>query len=41
MWAEVRVSWITLFLITCSAAAQQYATVGHVTAPMALMVLAQ
>jgi len=36
----VRVSWITLYLITLSAAAQQYAENGYVTAPMGLMVMA-
>ena len=37
---QVRVSWITLFLITCSAAVAQYEELGHVTAPMVLMLLA-
>lgn len=41
MWAEVRVSWITLFLITCSAALKQRAMIGRITSPMKLMVLAQ
>ena len=40
MWAEVRVSWLTLFLLTASGAAHQYATYGTVTTPMIFMVLA-
>jgi delta24(24(1))-sterol reductase len=32
MWAEVRVSWLTLFLLTASGAAHQYATYGTVRA---------
>ncbi|MEM7436036.1 MAG: delta(24(24(1)))-sterol reductase [Myxococcota bacterium] len=40
MWAEVRVSWLMLFLLTASGAAHQYATYGVVTAPMAFMLLA-
>lgn len=32
MWAEIRVSWITLFLLTASGAAYQYATYGTVSA---------
>ncbi len=40
MWAEVRVSWLMLFLLTASAAAHQYETFGLVTTPMIFMVLA-
>jgi delta24(24(1))-sterol reductase len=40
MWAEVRVSWLTLFLLTASGAAHQYATYGTVTTPMIFMVVA-
>ncbi len=40
MWAEVRVSWLTLFLLTCSGAAHQYATYGTVSTPMIFMVVA-
>lgn len=40
MWAETRVSWTLLFLVTCSAAAEQHAQTGRVSAPMAAMVLA-
>ena len=40
MWAEVRVSWLMLFLLTASAAAHQYDAYGVVTSPMWFMVLA-
>ena len=40
MWAEVRVSWLTLFLLTASGAAHQYATHGTVSSPMIFMVVA-
>lgn len=40
MWAETRVSWYFLFLITLSAAAEQWATTGRVTGAMAIMLLA-
>ncbi len=40
MWAEVRVSWLMLFLLTASAAAHQYEVYGLVTTPMIFMVLA-
>jgi delta24(24(1))-sterol reductase len=40
MWAEVRVSWLTLFLLTASGAAHQYATYGTLTGPMIFMVVA-
>jgi delta24(24(1))-sterol reductase len=40
MWAEVRVSWLTLFLLTTSGAAHQYATYGTVSTPMIFMVVA-
>ena len=37
MWAETRVSWITLFLLTFSAAMEQYRQLGTVTPPMIFM----
>ena len=40
MWAEVRVSWLTLFLLTASGAAHQYATHGTLSSPMIFMVVA-
>lgn len=40
MWAEIRVSWITLFLLTASAAAHQFAVYGQVSGPMAFMLVA-
>ena len=39
MWAETRVSWITLFFLTLSAAIEQYHQIGYVTGPMAFMVV--
>ena len=40
MWAETRVSWIMLFLLTASGAAHQYATYGMVSSPMIFMLVA-
>ena len=40
MWAEVRVSWLALFLLTASGAAHQYATYGTVSSPMIFMAVA-
>jgi delta24(24(1))-sterol reductase len=40
MWAEIRVAWILLFLLTLSAAARQHAVHGTVSTPMMFMVLA-
>ena len=40
MWAEIRVAWIMLFLLTLSAAAKQYEMHGAVSTPMWFMVLA-
>ena len=40
MWAEVRIPWILLFLISVSGACQQYEQYGYVTPNMAFMVLA-
>lgn len=40
MWAEIRVAWILLFLLTASAAAKQYAEYGHLSTPMIFMLLA-
>ena len=36
MWAEVRVSWLTLFLLTASGAAHQHAAHGTLSGPMNL-----
>ncbi len=40
MWADVRASWFTLFLLTASGAAHQYATYGTVSSPIVFMVVA-
>jgi len=40
LWAEIRVSWILLFLLTCSAAVKQYEETGNLTPSMMYMVLA-
>ncbi|MGB8330041.1 MAG: hypothetical protein WCE62_07920, partial [Polyangiales bacterium] len=40
MWAEVRVSWLTLFLLTAGGAAHQYAAYGTVSTPMIFMLVA-
>ena len=40
MWAEIRVAWILLFLLTASAAAKQYAAYGQLSTPMIFMLLA-
>ncbi len=40
MWAEIRVAWILLFLLTLSAAVKQYDTYGVVSSPMIFMLLA-
>ena len=40
MWAEIRVSWLTLFLLTASGAAHQYAAHGRVSGPMIFMIVA-
>jgi delta24(24(1))-sterol reductase len=40
MWAEIRIAWILLFLLTASAAAQQYATYATVSTPMIFMLVA-
>lgn len=40
MWAEIRVAWILLFLLTLSAAAVQYQTYHTLSSPMIFMVLA-
>ncbi|PHH56842.1 delta(24(24(1)))-sterol reductase [Coxiella burnetii] len=40
MWAEIRIAWILLFLLTLSAAAHQYATYHVISTPMIFMVLA-
>ncbi|KAJ1028770.1 hypothetical protein NDA16_001935 [Ustilago loliicola] len=40
MWAEVRIPWVLLFLISVSGACKQYEVYGYVTPNMAFMVLA-
>ncbi|MDE2701856.1 MAG: delta(24(24(1)))-sterol reductase [Chloroflexota bacterium] len=40
MWAEVRVSWLTLFLLTASAAAYQFSEHGTLSTPMIFMLVA-
>ncbi|KAG8818632.1 C-24(28) sterol reductase [Serendipita sp. 399] len=40
MWAEVRVPWMLLFIISLSGACKQYEDYGYVSANMAFMVLA-
>ena len=40
MWAETRVSWITLFLLTLGAAGHQYATYGELGTPLIFMIVA-
>ena len=40
MWAEIRIAWILLFILTLSAAFYQYKTYGTVSTPMIFMVLA-
>jgi len=40
MWAEIRIAWILLFLLTLSAAAHQFATFGTVSTPMIFMLTA-
>lgn len=41
MWAEIRVSWILLFLLTLSAAILQYKTLGFLSYSMIIIVTAQ
>jgi Delta24(24(1))-sterol reductase len=41
MWAEIRVSWMQLFILTLSAAFKQYESLGHLSRGMVLIVLAQ
>lgn len=40
MFAEIRVSWMLLFLLTLSAADKQYAETGRVSSSMGIMILA-
>ncbi len=40
MWAEIRIAWILLFLLTLSAAAHQYDVYGAVSTPMIFMLVA-
>ncbi|TFK39809.1 ergosterol biosynthesis ERG4/ERG24 [Crucibulum laeve] len=40
MWAEVRIPWYIVFLLSVSGACKQYETLGYVTPNMAFMVLA-
>lgn len=41
MWAEIRVSWIQLFILTVAAACKQYEDLGYVSGGMCLIVYAQ
>lgn len=41
MFAEIRISWILLFLLTLSSAVKQYEELGYITTSMILIVLAQ
>jgi delta24(24(1))-sterol reductase len=40
MFAEARLSWILLFLLTSSAATKQYEQLGYLTSPMVFMIVA-
>jgi delta24(24(1))-sterol reductase len=40
LFAEIRASWLQLFLLTSSAALKQYETTGHVTYSMVIMLVA-
>jgi delta24(24(1))-sterol reductase len=40
MLAEIRVSWITLFMLTCGAASKQIERDGHISGPMLTLVIA-
>lgn len=40
MWTEIRVAWITLAMLTLSAAVAQYEKLGYVSTPMWFMLLA-
>lgn len=40
MWAEIRIAWILLFILTLSAAAHQYATYHSLSWPMIFMICA-
>ena len=40
MFAEIRVSWMTLFFLTLSAAVKQYYTIGYVSGGMCVILLA-
>lgn len=41
MWAEIRVSWMQLYILTIAAACKQYETLGYVSGGMWLILLAQ
>lgn len=41
MFAEIRISWILLFLLTLSSAVKQYEELGYITTSMILILLAQ
>ncbi|KAL0478864.1 ergosterol biosynthesis protein [Acrasis kona] len=41
MFSEARISWIWLFLFTCSAASKQYDVIGYVSMPMIFLITAQ
>ena len=40
MWAEIRVSWILLFLLTLSAGLKQYEDYGYISYSMWIMIIA-
>jgi delta24(24(1))-sterol reductase len=39
MWAEIRLSWMTLFLITLSCAVKFYETHGYISGPMGTLLM--
>lgn len=41
MWAEIRVSWMQLYILTVAAALKQYETLGYLTGGMYLILYAQ
>lgn len=40
LFAEIRASWLQLFLLTLSAAVKQYETTGHLSNSMIIMIVA-
>ena len=41
LWAEIKMSWVTLFLLVLASAVQQYETLGYLTNGMLVIVVAQ